>query len=430
MQNDTSAAGNRLSRLRGVSARGWQAAMSSVRLRQFAFSLGPTSAGLGIQFVTFAITAKGLGVAGFGTYSAILGVCAISVEAIGLGGADLLVRATARDRGRFSRYFGNMLVLIGLTTVPVIAFSDYLVKDQLGIGLDGWHLLMALCGETMVARISTSIELTMVAHREVFRASLIRFATPSVRLAAAILYFSIMGRHALPGWIEIVLVQSLLMSAMALAVAMVLYGWPKPTLLTGEIGGGAAFAVNQFSRATQSNLDRVILARFASAEALGLYSAGARLLQIGLFPIQVMTRILYPEFFAQGAKGIAASRRFAVSNVPAMLAVGMLAGGAVALAGSFAPFVLGKDFAGSRTTALLLSFSLPLIAMQYLAADALTGAGFQRLRATIYGMTAVLFGLILVLGARIGHSTGVIVAYLVGHTILMITLWAATVVVE
>jgi O-antigen/teichoic acid export membrane protein len=388
---------------------------------RFALTFGPTMAALGLQFAAFALTARGLGVSMFGRYAAIQGIASICVELVGLGGADLLVRSVARDTTQFSRYFGNMLNLIWVTLVPVLLIAWFCTGRYAGSGLSPLSILTALFAEILVGRVSSSIELTMVAHRHVLRASLVRMATPMARLAAAIIYFH--SHSTLEGWILVVLAQALLMSAALVAVAIAIYGRPSRIVLFNEWRTGTAFAINQFSRAAQGNLDRVVLAYFADAIALGVYAAGSRVLQLGLFPLQIMTRILYPQFFVHGEKGIAASRRFGIASLPAMLGTGVFAAAMAAGAGLFAPFLLGHDFARSSHTTILLALSLPLIALQYLAADILTGAGYQHIRAVIYGLTAVLFGFALAAGARLGGTDGMIAAYLIIHVVLAAVLW-------
>jgi hypothetical protein len=66
---------------------------------------------------------------------------------------------------------------------------------------------------------------------------------------------------------------------------------------------------------------------------------------------------------------------------------------------------------------------MPLIALQYLAADALTGAGFQHIRATIYAASAVGFGFGLAIGAKLGGVNGLIIAFLSLHAVLAVILW-------
>ncbi|WP_085315222.1 lipopolysaccharide biosynthesis protein [Derxia lacustris] len=393
------------------------------RLVTFVTTMVPTMGALGLQFVTFALTARGLGIEQFGRYTAVLAIVGIAVELVGLGGGDLVVRAVARDRASFGRYFAKMLFLIALTLPLVIGGGLLLALGPMQLDMSPLSLALALLAEVLVARISTSLELVMVAHGDTARAGWLRVSVVCVRLALAFGFFFVADLHDLDEWILAVLAQSLAATAICIAVGIRCYGGPRWERLGEEAGSGAAFCVNQTARASQSNMDRVVLARFADEAALGAYGAASRILQLGLFPIQVVTRILYPKFFQKGAQGIGASLAFAVKTAPALALVGAVSGAGVALAAMLAPTVLGKVFAGATDTAGRLAIAMPFIALQYPAADALTGAGMQSLRAVIYGVSAVGFGFLMVFGARLGGIDGLVWAFIAGHGAVAVALW-------
>jgi len=395
--------------------------LSKNQTYQFFASLGPACGALGVQLVAFAVTARGLGASAFGAYSVILATCAICGELVGVGSADLLVRAVARDPSRLGRYFGNMIGMIALTFAPMTAIAYCVVQSQHAETISPWLILIAIVGEIGVVRISTSVELIMVAHHHVLRASTVRFFTPVARLVAALVYFHMSSR--LDGWAIAVFIQSALISTVLLVITIVLYGRPRAALLTDELGQGLAFAVPQLSRAIQSNFDRVALASFVTPGALGAYSAGSRVLQLGLFPLQVMTRILYPHFFIEGAKGVAAARSFALGKLPLMTGVGTAAMVAVAAAGELAPMILGKSYAASNHTALVLSLALPLMAIQYLAGDVLSGSGHQRLRATVHFVMALVSSMILAAGAALAGVQGVLIAFVASQGLVALVMW-------
>jgi O-antigen/teichoic acid export membrane protein len=395
------------------------------RLMTFVHTLLPSFAALGLQFVTFIVTARALGVEQFGIYTGILAIAAIGAEVVGLGGADILVRAVARDKTKFRAYFGNMLIYLLWTMPFVTAIALYFA-----IGLMHIHLTILVAGvailmEMLIARSSASLELVMVAHGHTVKAGYIRMLTVVVRLLTVLVFSILYVNHALNDWIALVSIQSFLLSFCYGLIAAKGYGSPIWKMLKNEAGDGLAFCVNQTARSAQTNLDRVVLARYADDAMLGLYGAATRILQLGLFPIQVATRIIYPKFFVHGEKGIAHSHQFALKVAPMLMLVGIFSGACVALAAFFAPVVLGKDYAGITHVALWLSLAMPFIALQYPAADALTGAGKQWLRARIYGVMALTFALLLLIGAHMAGVNGLIAAFVSGHVIFAAVLWAS-----
>lgn len=393
------------------------------RVITFARTMVPTMGALALQFVTFAITARGLGVEQFGRYTALLAIVGIGVELVGLGGADILVRAVAREREAFRRYYGNMLLLGALTTPLVVALGVAVAVGAMQTTVDWLPLVAALVAEILIARMSASLELVMVAHGHTVRAGWVRMTTVVVRLLLALAYFMLIGLHDLNGWIGVVFVQSMLLTAVYVVIGGRLYGQPVWQLLRHELGSGLSFCVTQTARAAQSNLDRMVLSRYADDATLGLYGAASRFMQLGMFPLQVVTRIIYPNYFVHGKQGIAASRRYAVRMAPLLFGVGLLSGGAVAVAALLAPYALGAGYAGSTGVTMGLACALPFMALQYPAADALTGAGRQSLRALIYSVSAVGFGFVLLGGAYLGGIRGVVAAFLLGHLLLAVIFW-------
>ncbi len=395
------------------------------RLMTFVTTMVPTMGALGLQFVTFAITARGLGVEQFGRYTGLLAIVGVGVELVGLGGADVLVRAVARERSRFAAYYGNLLLLAGLTLPVVVALGVAVATGAMHSTVALPLIVLALAAEIGVARMSASMELVMVAQGHTARAGWVRMSTVLVRLALAIVYFLALGRADLDEWIYLVFAQAVVLTAVYVWLGGCLYGKPEWRLFRHELRAGALFCVTQSARAAQSNLDRMVLSRYADDTALGLYGAASRFLQLGLFPVQVLTRIIYPRYFVHGADGIAASRRYALRMTPALLGVGVLSGVLVAVAALVAPRVLGAEYAGSVAISVSLACSMPLMALQYPAADALTGAGFQGLRAAIYSVASVGFGFVLLAGTKLGGINGLIAAFLIGHLTLAVVLWAA-----
>ena len=402
-----------------------RAAHPRARLRSglvtYVHALGPTGLALAIQFITFAVTARGLGVAAFGLYAAVTALAAILIEVLGLGTTDVLVRAVARDPARFADHFGAMLASIALSFPPVMALGAVILMWTAPAGPGLPVLLAGLAGELIAGRASASAESVLVAHGAMARAGVVRMIAAGTRLGAAIGFFAVSNALAL--WVWVVLAQAL---TLALGLGLYLawrFGRPRARWTWRSLGDGHAFALNQSARAVQGNIDRLILAAFADPVALGAYAAGARLLMVGLFPIQVLTRMLYPEFFRRGVHGVAATRRFAAEQAPAMLATGYAALVAVVIVAQVLPHVLGRDFAGSRDAAMVLACALPLIGLQYLAADTLTGAGHQALRAALAVGASAGSGAIMLAGVNLlGGVAGVVAGFVAGQAVFLVVL--------
>jgi O-antigen/teichoic acid export membrane protein len=393
-------------------------------LRSFAISFAPTLAALVFQLGTFVLMGRSLGAAQFGQLAAAMALTVVVVEVVGLGSGDILVRAIVQRPERFGDYFGNS-VWLGLLSLPVCVGAAYLIATQLlHIAIAPLALIVMLATDTLNARVAASVENVFVAHREVIRASFVRLfsAVSRFALAAAVLGFG--GVEQVETWIWFTAGYAIVTSALYLAMVVRRYGAPSLHIERAEFGTGVLFSVNQTARAAQGNLDRAMMAAVAQGSLIGAYAAASRVAQLALFPIQIANRLLYPRFFAHGAAGgLAATRKFAIRCAPLQLAIGLACGAGVAVAALKIPALMGEGFAETTAITLGLACALPLMAVQYPAADALTGAGRQGLRTVIFTLATVVFSAGLAAGAKFGGMWGVVAAFVGGHAAIAATLW-------
>src|SRR5919204_217727 len=169
-----------------------------------------------------------------------------------------------------------------------------------------------------------------------------------------------------------------------------------------------------------------VVAAPLSAIALGaaaMYAAAYRATTFAFLPIVSLLNAAYPRFFRAGEGGIEGSRRFARRLARPAIVYSLLASATLFLAAPLVPHVLGADYAGS-VGALRWLAVLPLVqTAYYLPADALTGAGYQRLRSSLQ-VGAALLNVLLNLWLVPRYSlVGAAVATLVALGALALSLW-------
>jgi O-antigen/teichoic acid export membrane protein len=393
-------------------------------VRSFAVSFVPTAFALALQLGTFVLMSRGLGAAQFGQLSACLAIAAVFVEVVGLGSADILVRGVVTRPGEFPGYFGNMLVLTIASLPCAVAIAAPIALAGMGVAIAPLPLIAILSSEIFNSRISATVENICVAHRDVANGSVVRLATAGARFAIAVVAFGVLQVRDLQTWIWWCVIQSAITAVAFVALAARLYGAPRLRLAWSELGVGMLFATNQTARAAQGNLDRAFMTGVASGDLLGGYAAASRITQLALFPVQIANRILYPRFFAKGAEGgIRATRSFALRCAPALFAVGAGCAGVVLVAALGAPLVLGRGFRSATPICMGLAVALPLIAIQYPPADALTGSGRQGIRTLIFTILSVAFSAGLAAGAKLGGLDGLIAAFVGGQALIALALW-------
>lgn len=393
-------------------------------LRSFAISFAPTLAALVFQLGTFVLMGRSLGAAQFGQIAAAMALTVVVVEVVGLGSGDILVRAIVQRPARFSDYFGNT-VWLGALSLPVCVAGSYMIATELmHLAIAPLPLIVLLATDTLNARVAATVENVFVAHREVVLASLVRLFSAVSRFLLAAAVLGLGEVRSVETWIWFTAAYAIATSTGYIAMVIRRYGPPALHIEGAELGTGMLFSVNQTARAAQGNLDRAMMAAVAQGSVIGAYAAASRVAQLALFPIQIANRLLYPKFFAHGGTGgLAATRRFAVRCAPLLLLIGVVCGAGVAFAAFKIPALMGEGFAETTTITLGLACALPLMAIQYPAADALTGAGRQGLRTVIFTLATVVFSGGLALGARFGGMWGVVGAFVGGHAAIAATLW-------
>lgn len=407
-----------MSQLRRASVkRLWLDAVST-----FISSLIPVFFALGLQLVGFVLMAKYLGPSAFGELTVIVSISAIAIELTGLGAGDLLIRAVARRPETFPGYFGNAIILGSATGLVAIALSIG-IAWILVPSLAAQTVIILVTSEVIVGRISAFGEQVAISHNSVVRASIYRSVAALVRLAFIAVAIFGLGHFSLDNWSYLAAANAVVVSLVISCDVVRLYGSPSLWLARRELLDGSYFALNQIARASQSNLDRLFLAQTASPAVIGNYGAAARLVQVGIVPLQIITRMYYPKFFAHGEKGPSAVRSYALRSAAPMFVVAVLSAGVISAGAFFVPWLLGQGYSDSVKTTIALAWTLPLISLQYPAADGLTVLSLQGLRTAIYVTSVLCSSSVLAIAAYFGGVGTIIAAIYLANAVFTLLLW-------
>jgi O-antigen/teichoic acid export membrane protein len=399
------------------------------RALTFAKAMVPTMCALGLQFLAFVVTARGLGAELFGVYTSMLAVALIASDVVGLGSVETLTMATARNRLVFRRYFGHVLLMTSLT-LPVFAGLAYLVaRHVMHMEVPMQLLASVIVAEILIGRSMSYLEAIKVCHGDAVSAAWTRFTGALIRTAGAAGFFLGLGRSDLQGWVTAVALVSAVTTVWCYLECVRRYGRPVRYLARHELQPGLVFCGTQIAATLQANVDRVGLTRYASASAVGAYGAAMRILQLGMFPLQIATRITFPRFFSPENAGPVHGLRFASRVAKAMAVLGLASAGLVVVASYLVPLVLGRDFSTAQPLLMVLSMALPLIAIQTPAADTLIAMNRQGVRAFAYWFCALTFAIAAVTAARWGGGMAIAASFVAVHLLLAVGLWAGLLIV-
>jgi O-antigen/teichoic acid export membrane protein len=352
-------------------------------LRRGTAWLGAAQAGrLALQTATFVLVARALGAHGFGAFAAALALVSILSPFAALGAGNLLVMHVARRPESFREHWGAVLAMVPLAGVPLVALS--LAVGSLLLPVPAVLVLVVAVAELVFSRLA---ELAGQAFQGLERAkavALVSMAQPTLRLTAAVA-FTVSGSRSPVEWGLFYLAGTVGAALIGLGVVTATLGRPQSSrsALSSAARQGAWFALAQSSANIYTDIDKMLLAPLGSLAAAGAYTAGYRATAMAFTPVAGMLQATYARFFKRGRIGIEGSRRFAVELLPAAALYGAAAGIGLLLLAPVLPRVLGPGY-GDAAGVLRYLAALPLIqAVYYLAGDALTGAGYQRVRTTI-----------------------------------------------
>lgn len=343
-----------------------------------AWVLGGYAGRLGFQLVAFILLARALGVAGFGIFAGTLALVNLLAPFVEFGGYSLVVRDVA-DGVPTGRALGNSLLVLALAAP--LALSAMAAAKPVALPDVPWALVLAVAASEFTGKRITNLVIgAHVATGRLWRNAVLETGRGAVQLLMVLLL--LLARGDVVTWGLLFLTESLLTGMAALAWAA--RQWGVPTARWREARTrwpeGVHFGAGLAAETANNDVDKAMLARLATFEATGLYTAAYRFIAVARLPIHAFLSAVYPRFFQAGRSGLAGARDVARDLLPWTAAYGLVAGSILWLGAPLLPLLLGPGFEAS-TEALRLLAVVPLIQGVYAPfADALTGSGMQPAR--------------------------------------------------
>lgn len=384
---------------------------------------------LPLQFLTFLIIAKGLGLTQFGQLSAVFAYTASASELVGLGCNDRLVELVSRDRKLFPVVFADSLLTIVLTgplIIGAVTFLCHFVVPDLSLST----ILFLAAAETLAARLLAHVENTMVAHGHSFLVNVQRFVIAILRCILAAGVFVVARISRLETYAEVYSVAMFAATALFMAGVMRAYGLPQ--FSRGRIRPllGFSYAVDQFFSSFSQSFDRIALSMVLTYEQIGIYNAGARVLQAATVPVTALLREVYPNFFRVGESGISATFAYSLSLLPRMCGVSALCVlGAVGIS-LLLPVLLGPKYSESAPIGAIIAVAGLPTTLQALGGDILTGVGRQSVRSGLLIATIpIVFGVIM-LGSWLFGVFGAAICFVLAQCVMAAVQWIGALVLK
>jgi O-antigen/teichoic acid export membrane protein len=332
-----------------------------------------------------------LGVSGYGAFIGVVALVAIVAPFGDLGSGCLLVKNVSRDKSLFPAYWGMALVRTAASSSALFAAVVVLSHFTLPSGIPPTLVLLVSGSDLLGCNIITICGLSFQAFDRMSWTAAINVLVSASRLTVALILVG-MYRHPSPlQWGYAYFCSTTVVAiAAALLVSAKLgpprFRWqPAP----GEVREGLYFSAGLSAQTIYNNLDKAMLARMGTLEATGIYGAAYRLIDVSFVPVSSLVAASYSNSFRAGTEGISASLSYAKPLLLRALGYSFLACVTLLTCAGILPHILGAEYARTVEALRWLSVLPILKALHYFLTNALTGAGYQALRARIQAGVAV-----------------------------------------
>lgn len=378
-----------------------------------------------LQGAYFVIISRTLGVAGFGAFAATVALVALLAPFGSLGAINLMIRHIAKDPSRASGQYATAIAVTAGSGVCLAVLLTGLSQWVAPSSIAWWTVLCIAGGDLLGARLIEVAGAVHLARERMFRTAMFPLILHAARLVAAVVLLASPLRPT-PGVLAVLyLVASLLVTVPILARTRAYVGPARPDLAAyrAEWRDGLLFAFSLSAQSVYNDIDKVMLGRLGTLEAVGVYAAAYRIVDMAFTPMRALLAASYARFFREGALGLRSTLRFTRQIAKPGLAYCIFVSFALFVLASLVPLVLGAEYEESVDALRGLAI-LPLLkGIHYLAADSLTGAGMQGTRTVFQVIVAGLnVGLNLWLIPKYSWR-GAVAASLISDGLLALTLW-------
>ena len=344
-----------------------------------------------LQAGYFFLIARSLGVSEYGAFVAMTSLVAIVAPFSTLGAGNIIILKVARDPSKFSESWGEALFL-ALTTGAVLAVIIIsIAKLALPSGISQTTILLVALSDLLGPRVSDIAAYAFGAFEQFHWNAVLQIFSTGCRVVAAGAMVAMISHPTASQWVWFYVASSIVMTVFSVAAVTLKLGYPSfryPDLWK-DMKEGFYFSVSTCSQTVYNDIDKTMLSRLSTLSATGIYGAAYRIVDVSCAPLRSILGAAYPSFFRQGAEGVGATFKLAVRLLrkAGLFAVAATVG--MLLFAPVIPHLIGDGYQESVTALRWLALLPMLKCVHFFFGDALSGAGHQRLRASMQLSVAV-----------------------------------------
>jgi O-antigen/teichoic acid export membrane protein len=346
-----------------------------------------------LQVIYFIVLARCLEPEGFGYFVGVTAIFSIVFPFVGLGMEDVLVQNVSRDESKFSIYFGTAILALALS-VAVALVTIFPITLLLVPSAPAVFILLLFLADLVGLSLCKLAGNAFSAVHQLKKAAKYGMIYMICKIIAISILPFIPGEYRLLGWGGLYFLASTISAFILQFLVRREIGLPVfdlKFLNVSRLREGFFFSLSHSAVTINSQIDRTMLLTMVNPVVAGIYGAGVRFIDMGTLPILAVLGASYPRFFRYGGEtGLRGTVGFARKLLPFAICYGIAAAVGLILFSPLVPWLLGVEFAESAKVLIWLAPINLLVGLQFLAADSLTGAGYQRSRSFIQVTSAVL----------------------------------------
>jgi len=343
-----------------------------------------------IQAAYFVLIARSLGPDAYGAFVTVVAMAALLGPFSGLGTANLFIKNVRSGKREASICWGNGILLTVLSGT---------LLSCLGVGLSAvLHLktvslvVTIVCvADLVLLKVTELAAFGFAAMDQMKQTSIQSVVVSLLRLGGIVALVVTVHPVTLDLWVFTYLFTTLLGTLYALVKGWQLWGRPVVDLraLREDATEGVFFSVAGSATTIYNDIDKIMLSRLADLAATGVYGAAYRVIDVTMTPVRSLAAAAYPHFFRKGVGGMAQTYPYALSLIAKTSIYGALASAGLWLMAPILPHILGNQYRGVLPAVRWLALIPLLRCLHSFMADALSGAGLQRIRTGIQVMVAL-----------------------------------------
>jgi O-antigen/teichoic acid export membrane protein len=343
-----------------------------------------------IQAAYFVLIARSLGPDAYGAFVTVVAMAALLGPFSGLGSPNLFIKNVRSGKRQAATCWGNGILITVLSGTLLTALGTG-VSWILGLKVSLYVIAFVCISDLVLVKVIDLAAFGFTALDRMPQTSIQSVVVSLLRLSGIAILIVAARPVTLDRWAVVYLLTSLLGTAYAVVKGGQLWGHPVANLqaLREDVTEGVFFSVAGSAATVYNDIDKIMLSRLADLAATGVYGAAYRVIDVTMTPVRSLAAAAYPRFFLKGAGGMAATHRYALSLIAKSSLYGLLASTGLWLLAPGLPHVLGSRYEAVVPAVRWLALIPLLRCVHSFLADALSGAGMQRVRTGIQASVAI-----------------------------------------